>query len=395
VLNTLDRYLLRQVVAMGLLILGFGLMVVMLERLLAVLHLVSNVNNVLAYLGQMLVTLTPHYLGLILPAAFFLGTLLTLSRLNRDSELAVMFAAGTGLLRVLAPIMSLAAILMVISTIILGYLTPHARYAYRSFKHVVTHASLSASIREGTFVNAGNLTFFLEDKVSDGNRVEMSKVFLHEDGEDGGAVITTANRGMLAQLPDGGGSIMILADGERTETTADGRLGKTTTFSELQWPIYSSGRENYGPRGRDRRELTLTELWAGRSHPVAKPSPAEMNSELQLRLVIIASIPILPLLAAPLALSGGRTSRGHGIALGLLILIIYHKWIAFGDSVAARDIVSPWIGLWLPFAVFSLGSAFFFFRSAYRVPRRMWLQYVMGQLDAVLAGTGRALARRR
>jgi lipopolysaccharide export system permease protein len=394
----LDRYLLRQIVSTGLLILGVGFMVVMLERLLAVLRLVSsvsNVNNVLTYLGQMLVMLTPHYLGLILPAAFFLGTLLTLNRMSRDSELAVMFAAGAGLPRVLAPIMSLAVILMVISTIILGYLTPHARYTYRSFKHLVTHASLTASIRESTFMHAEDLTFFLEEKISDDSRVELHKVFVYKDDGDGEAVVTTANRGLLAQLPDGGGAALVLVDGERSETTAGGGDGKTTSFSELQWPIYVSGNETYGPRGRDRRELTLTELWAGRSRPMAKPSPAKMNSELQLRLVVIASIPFLPLLAAPLALSGGRTSRGHGIALGLLILIAYHKLLASGDSVASRDMVSPWIGLWLPFVVFSLGSAFFCFQSAYRVPRRMWLQSAVGLLESMLAGMSRAFARGR
>ena len=393
-LTTLDRYLLRKVVAIALLILLLGLMAVMLERVLAVLRLVGNLNDVLGYLGQMLIMLAPHYLGLVLPAAFFLGVLLTLSRLSRDSELAVMFAAGMGLPRVLAPILGLAVVLMVISTIILGYLSPHARYAYRSFKHVVTHASLALSVKEKAFIQVDDVTVFVTDTFEDGDGLWLSKVFIHKRGEAGGAVVTTANRGVLVQLPDDGGSALVLLDGKRTETAEAGDPGKTTVFDELRWPI-GAGDEQYGPRGRDRRELTLDELWVRRGQPSVKPEPAEIDSEFHLRLVIIATIPVLPLLAAPLAVGGLRTNRGHGIALGLLVLIAYHELLAQGDAAASRELLAPWLGLWLPFAVFSLGSAYLCFRSAYRPPKRLWLQQLLGQVEALLAAMGRRLARGR
>ena len=393
-LTTLDRYLLRKVVGIALTILLLGLMAVMLERVLAVLRLVGNLNDVLGYLGQMLILLAPHYLGLVLPAAIFLGVLMTLGRLSRDSELAVMLAAGMGLPRVLAPIMALAAVLMVISTIILGYLSPHARHAYRSFKHAVTHASLALSVKEDAFIQVEDVTFFVTDSFEDGNRLWLSKVFVHQQGEDGGSITTTASRGVLVQLPDDGGSALVLLDGKRTETSESDEPGKTTVFEELRWPIAAS-EEQYGPRGRDRRELTLDELWVRRGQPSIKPEPAEIDSELQLRLVIIATIPILPLLAAPLAIGGVRTNRGHGIGLGLLILIAYHELLAQGDAAASRELVAPWIGLWLPFAVFALGSAYLCFRSAFRVPKRLWLQRILDQLDSLLSAMGRTLVRGR
>lgn len=392
-LSTLDRYLLRQIVSMGVLMLVIGFLAIMLERVLALLRLVSNLNHILAYLGQMLVMLTPHYLGLVLPAAFFLGVLLTLGRLNRESELTVMFSAGAGLPRLLVPVMSLAIVLMVVSTIILGYLTPHARYNYRSLKHAVTNATLTASIRDSSFVTTGDITFFLEDTITEGERLQIYGVFAHEEGDDGGDLITTADRGVLAELPDGGGLALVLLDGERIETKADGRKGKKLIFSELWQPIYASDGGNYGPRGKDRRELTLTELWAGVSEHPAGPNPVKMNSELHFRLVIIASIPFLPLLAAPLAIGGGRTGWGQNVALSIIILGIYYKLITSGAAAASRDLLSPWIGLWVPFAALSLGSAYLCFRAAYRVPKLMWWQYVAGWLDTRLRGLTRTRAR--
>jgi len=191
-----------------------------------------------------------------------------------------------------------------------------------------------------------------------------------------------------------GGSALILLDGERTETTEAGEPGKTTVFDELRWPI-GGDDEKYGPRGRDRRELTLDELWARRGQPSVRPEPAEIDSELQLRLVIIATIPVLPLLAAPLAIGGVRSNRSGGIALGLLVLIAYHELLAQGDAAASRELLAPWIGLWVPFAIFSIGSAYLCFRSAYRVPKRPWLQQILDLLEAMIDAMGRRLARGR
>ena len=125
----------------------------------------------------------------------------------------------------------------------------------------------------------------------------------------------------------------------------------------------------------------------------ASPSPVRVNSELHFRLVVIATIPFLPLLAAPLALGGVRTRWGPNVALGLVILGIYYKLITSGAAAASRDILSPWIGLWLPFAVLSLGSAYLCFRAAYKVPRSMWWQNVLGWLETGLKGLARARAR--
>ncbi len=258
----------------------------------------------------------------------------------------------------------------------------------------MTLASLALSVKEDAFIQVDDVTFFVTDSFEEGNRLWLSKVFVHKQGENGGSIVTTANRGVLVKLPVDGGSALVLLDVTRTETKEVGYPGKTTVFDELRWPG-GGDDEKSGPRGRDRRELTLDELWERRGQPSVRPEPAEIDSELQLRLVIIATIPVLPLLAAPLAIGGVRTSRGSGIALGLLVLIAYHELLAQGDAAASRELVAPWLGLWLPFAVFSLGSAYLCFRAAYRLPKRLWLQQLFEQVEVLMAAMGRRLARGR
>ena len=94
VLSVIDRYLLRQVLLTCLVMTGIGLAVLLLERGIYLVGLVANPNNALGYVGQMLLLLTPHYLGIALPAAFFFGVLLTFGRLKQDGEFVVLMAAA-------------------------------------------------------------------------------------------------------------------------------------------------------------------------------------------------------------------------------------------------------------------------------------------------------------
>src|ERR1700761_250179 len=59
--------------------------------------------------------LLPTLLVIILPIAFFFGTLFTLSRLNGDSELVVMASAGYSLRQLAVPLLLTAALVMALT----------------------------------------------------------------------------------------------------------------------------------------------------------------------------------------------------------------------------------------------------------------------------------------
>jgi lipopolysaccharide export system permease protein len=364
VLNVIDRYLLRQILATCLVMTAIGLTVLLLERVLYLFGLIANPSNALSYVGQMLVMLLPHYLSIALPAAFFFGVLLTFGRLKQDGEFVVLMAAGCGLGRLLAPVVALAVIMTAIAALILGFLNPHAHYAYRALKHTVAQASLSAAVLEGTFIEADGLTFFAEGAVFGPNGLELDKVFVHQEGEEGETIVVTGRNGLLARNAVDGRPVLTLEQGVRAEIAADGTGANALSFSDLSWPV-DTGNEAFRARGRDQNELTLNELWAARQHatPESKPSAAEIAAELHKRLVLIASVPLLPLLAAPLALAGPVRSRRGGVAVGLLLLIIYYEALNFGDALAKRELLAPELGLWLPFTALLVGVGYLLTRA--------------------------------
>ncbi|HEX5078471.1 MAG TPA: LPS export ABC transporter permease LptF [Geminicoccaceae bacterium] len=363
-IKLVDQYLLRKIIATSLVMTGVGLAVLLLERLLRLFGLVANPNKAFSFVGQMLVLLTPHYLSVALPAAFFFGVLLTFLRLRQDNELVVLSSVGQGLHRLIAPAMGLAVVMTAIAVLILGFLSPHARYAYRVLKNSVAEASLNAAVREGTFIQADGLTFFAEGSVAGDNGLQLSKVFVYEEASDGASIVTTGTQGVLGQTGEDRGTILKLKDGVRAELPPDNADARTLTFSDLSWPVATGEVAAFRPRGGDQRELTLPELWRAQPSADGQPSAEEIAAELNSRLVIIATVPLLPLLAASLAIVGRpRSERRSALFIGLAILIVYYETLSFGESLVKNGMLSPAVALWVPFAVLAVGTAVLYARA--------------------------------
>ncbi len=360
---------------------ALGLIILLIERMLRMLDLVANPDRIFSYVGQMLVLLIPHFLGVALPAAFFFGILLTFNRLKRDSEMDVALGSGRGLHQMLRPVMALAFLMLAMAVVNSGFIQPFARYAYRSVKFAVAHASLAAAVREGTFIHVSGMTFLAEDAEVREDGLYLSKIFVYEEKSDGSAFMTTGKQGLLRQGEDDVGSILSLLDGMRAEIRADGSGGGLISFAGFDWPITEGGNGRFRARGRDERELTLPELWFAMLNPPLKPSPAEIRGEFHGRLVLIVSMLLLPLLAVPLALGGGPRRQTFSIILGLLVLIVYQKLLTFGEAMASRNMVSPWLALWGPFVVFLAGGLLLFRQVAFRVPGDRFAQLLSAAED--------------
>ena len=105
----------------------------------------------------------------------------------------------------------------------------------------------------------------------------------------------------------------------------------------------------------------------------------------------ILILPILPLMAIPLAIDRVRGQRSYGLVLGLAMLIAFHQVLQVGEALADNNKVPAWVGLWLPFVVFTAISIAMFVRAARRVPDPRLGIWLDRQFDRL----GRFLPKRR
>lgn len=383
-MKTFDRYILNKTLLPLSVAIGVALIALLMERMVRLLDIVVNKGGPFYLLLQMLANLIPHYLGIALPAAFFIGVLHAVMKMSSDSELDAMQAFGGGLQRLLIPIMGLAVALMVFSAVIVGFLQPYTRYAYRALVYTVTHTAWDTALERGTFFTGfGNKTIVV-DGISQGGR-QLSGLFIHEETPPDGSRTTTAQSGQIYRDRDDFRLILNLERGVRVEAGAESGRAAVLTFDSFALPLDAAidGAE-FRERGERERELTLFELWPLQKAPPDGMTHASISTEIHDRLVRIATVLVLPLFAIPLGLASRRTRRGFGMAVGIVVVVLYHHLLRFGASLASVGQISPWIGLWAPFLLFTAASTWGFYAASAR-PGVNPIAVGMERLEALLA----------
>ncbi|TDI66443.1 MAG: YjgP/YjgQ family permease [Alphaproteobacteria bacterium] len=385
-MSLVNRYILRQLIVYSATIMLIALAALLLERMLRLLDLTVNSDGMIGYVSQMLLNLIPHYLGIAIPTTFFLAVLLTVSRMSRNSELTALNAAGVGLLRLMYPIMATAILLTAITAILLSVIQPYSRYTHRSLVHDVSYRSLDTALKEGAFVHAGDMTFMAEGRSTMGDI--LTNVFVFKRNDDGSSTVTTAPKGLLLKDAPELGMSLGLENGVRIDFTKQGSFDRRLSFESFLWPVNIGTLGPFRARGRDERELTLTELWQYRNSAPEKIGKNKIVSEFHVRLVKILSILILPLMAVPLGLNNSRTSQSWGVALGVLVLIVYQKVIELGSALSGVGAASPLVSMWLPFLLFLVVGAGLFYHVSRRVTADPtdWLAHQFGGFASWVQG---------
>ena len=316
-MSTYSRYLIAQITRPMVTTIVVALVALLAERTLRVVDLVVGWRGSLLVIFEMLGYLVPHYMGLALPVAFFLGILLTFARLSREGELAAIFASGTGLPQLLRPLLVASLVLAVVTGLLMSHIQPYARYAYRAAVAALTNASFHTLLQEGIFTTVGRTTYMMEGLSAD--KRELSGVFLHSRDDEGNAVTVTAERGEVNRTGAMAPVELTLANGLQQLVPAakprpdgdDVPSEVVLRFRAFETTIAGSG-DALAPRGEDEREMTLPELWQNRGRSLGSIDAEEIEAELAGRLVRILSLPALPLMAVPWRWAGFVASAPTG-----------------------------------------------------------------------------------
>lgn len=352
-MKTIDRYILQKTLGPLFACIAIALVAMLLERMLRLLDFMVNKGGPFYLVLKMLANLVPHYLGMAIPVAFFLGILLAIMRLSGDSELDAIYGMGVGLRRLLWPLIGLAAVLVVATAVIVGLLQPYTRYAYRALVFTVSQTLWNSSLEQGSFFRGPDDMAITVEDIKDGGR-SLIGVFIHQQAKDGSTTTITAESGQLYRSRTEFRMILRLTNGVWIQSDLGGANPTVLTFDKLDLPLdLTQGPvKTISPRGEVPRELTLQELWEMRDNPPPGLTRERIVAELNTRLVRIISLLFMPFLAVPLGIVSRRARRSVGIVAGLVLLVLFHNVLKVGESMVEEGKTPPVLGLWLPTTLF-------------------------------------------
>ncbi|MBS0959452.1 transporter [Acetobacter sp. DmW_043] len=353
--TTMDRYLITQTLPPFFLALSVVMIALLLERLLALFNLLAAGNNHLFTFLGLLTTLTPHYLGLAIPAALCVSVFTVVRRMSQNEEIDAINSSGMSLIRLTRPLMQLGLLLGCISFLLYGFIQPYARYDFRQSLYIASHTGWAPRLQSGVFASPSpNITIVADHVDLAGSR--LKKVFIRDMSGHKERDITAKN-GQIRLTTNDDSVEIDLQDGEILTIPETGAPTLTTFDHATRLLVEASHISPFRKRGDDERELTSHELIRHMVRQDTQIPFSSLRAELHFRLARSITIPFIPALAAALAIVRKRQRNTSGLIIAFLILVGFDHILQFGHSLVDTKNASPYLMTWLPSFLFIIGCS--------------------------------------
>ena len=308
---------------------------------------------------QLLGLAVPTLLVMVLPLAFFFAVYLVFSNLYRSNEMVAIRSTGTGLSGLLPSVAAVAAGVFCLELILSLSWAPGAQRQLQSESVRLANAAAEAMLQPGSFTNLpGGRVIYVGQPVGK-NSHRFREIFL-SIAQDDQLDLATATYGEIKPGQDGA-LTLVLVDGQRYL----GRLGqngfKVLSFARYRVLLGSPVTSAAQPGGINWGSASLSQL--GRHLHGTEMRFAV--TELEWRLLWPLALPLLALLAIPLAYSEPRGGgRAAGMLVGILFLLAINNIVIYLKEHMMSGKMSVFPGLfWVLLLILAVATYTFFRRS--------------------------------
>ncbi len=291
---------------------------------------------------------------LILPISLFLGVMLALGRLYKDSEMVAMTACAVGPDHVLGSVAKIGVIIALLVAALALYVGPWAEeMGHRLLDEAQARVEIEGIV-PGRFTQSESGDELIYAASAGPDNDELQGVFAHQR-KDGELILLTAESATTYVDRKTGHRYLLLRNGYRYEGKPGTSEYRTIHFAEHG--ILLQTREVVA--GKRRRNAIPSEtLWAS--------NDLSDVAELQWRFATPISALLLALLAVPLSKTNPRQGRFGRLFVGIMVVVIYNNLLSVGRSALSKGEVSPWIGMWWVHVLLAV-LVFFLYRQQLRM----------------------------
>ena len=279
-------------------------------------------QEVVLFLGYIALGHLPTMLALSL----FVSVVATLSRMYRDSEMAIWFSSGVGLTRFVQPVLRVSWPVLLVIGLLALFVWPWQNQRSVELKERFERRSDLSRVTPGQFQTSsdGKRVFFIERDAVD--KSTGRNVFILSSLPDSESV-TSARSGHIEM--EGDDRYLILTRGQRNDEnlrTNEKTLARFEGYRVQAGEKVLSSMGNLPPKARSTLELLLD------------PTP-KSQGQLAWRLGLLLGAANLTLLGIGLSASNPRRASNWNLLLALLAFVIYYNiinlteaWVAGGKS---------------------------------------------------------------
>jgi lipopolysaccharide export system permease protein len=361
-MRLLDRYLLRELlIPFGYCLVGF-LILWMSSDIFSQLSDFQKFRLKLADVLELYLVRTPEMLVMVLPMAFLLALLYTLTNHARHHELTAIRAAGVSLLRLSMPYFGMGLLLSVgvfainelwvpqnlerAEEILTRHQTRRTGPADRDWEQKL--GFYNSQENRWWFVESYNLVTaemarpYIIWVRPDGSRLEI----LAETGTHSGGVWSFTNVHVFEYSGEPGAvpqqvereAIAMPVFGETPERIkSEIKINKLNSFKSVR-----------------KTQLSIREILEyQRLHPGGTNKDDMLGTKLHGRLAAPWTCLVVVLIALPFGAATGRRNVAVGVASSILIFFIYYVLQQLALALGTGGYVPPWVAAWAPNALFA------------------------------------------
>ena len=381
-MKTLQKYLVGQVfITLLLTVAVFTAVLLIGNALREILTLLASSHVSPLLMVKAILYLIPFVWVFALPMGMLTATLLVFGRFSADQELTAARANGVSLMSLIMPVLLLSLFCCTLSAWFNMELGPRCRVAYLGMIRELRAEIINAQLPAGRFITDFKGYIFYVEK-NDGGKLKNVMIYRLQNDTN----VDTTLRAPSGQLkPDRANNQLILDLYDATSVTVGEHGDAINSFPTLTLNLSMSQATNRvnKPSINDMTFLQLQEelrtlenlrLPVGTNSPdgfraqlkglrqqkdFTEPVRVAMNREVAFSFACFG----FTLVGIPLGIRVHRRETNIGIAIALILVLVYYAFIMLGQSLAARPEFYPHLIFWLPNFIFQAVGAVLLWRA--------------------------------
>lgn len=367
-IGIINRYLFTETLTnFGICILVFTLTALM-SQIFTLTEMVINKGLSLQDTFILILFFVPSLLFFVIPISLLMGILITLGRMSSDMEVIAWKASGISLRQIFRPVLIVAFVAYLITTMLTVYVSPEASQALKRHLFNIARTKAEVGLKQRIFnTDFGITMIYVNEILPQTHRLTGVLISYADPARNEEPATIVAQEGYFVSRPEKLELMLFLTNGSIHSLNRKSNEYQEINFTEYTLNIDLQQPDTPGKKKKRKKEEILSHELLDQAISYFSDERNEDAFSLLVEFHSRIAIPFMCILfgviGVPLGVYSPRTGRSYGFVVGLFVMLLYYVLFSFGKNLGSTGVVPPSIAIWVPNLIF-LALAVYIFRKA-------------------------------